>query len=458
VTSDAYRRAARLCPRRDHASCTSHYSIIGLLFAALVLAAPAPSQPAESEPPSTDPLPEESAARQSWIQTLGPGGHARFDYYSASKKLDDTHSLPGLTFQPRALPKFGSWGDGKIEARITDQDLRREGGVQGRLLEAYANYYGGAIDLRLGKQIITWGRADALNPTDNLTPKDYTLLSAKDEEERRIGSWAAKANYYRGPYTLSVIWIPIFNPTTIPLTAPPGLTITEDKRDDGDWEDQAFALKLDSTGGDFDWSVSYYNGLDVNPQGVPLSPTLVTLVHPRIRVLGADFATTLGRYGVRGEFAYEATENQSGENPFIKKPFVWYVLGGDRDLTEDLNVNIQAYNRIIINYKDPFQIQDPVTRNASVLNATFNYQLDRFQVGLTGRIKATWWNKTLEGELLGQWNANRGDFFLRPSLAYAFTDVWKGFIGYDIFNGQRHSFFGRLEPMTAFFTELRASF
>ncbi|MER3423565.1 MAG: hypothetical protein C4293_10360 [Nitrospiraceae bacterium] len=50
------------------------------------------------------------------------------------------------------------------------------------------------------------------------------------------------------------------------------------------------------------------------------------------------------------------------------------------------------------------------------------------------------------------------DFFLRPSLAYTFTGVWKGFIGWDIFNGQRDSFFGRLQPMTAFFIEIRATF
>jgi len=85
-------------------------------------------------------------------------------------------------------------------------------------------------------------------------------------------------------------------------------------------------------------------------------------------------------------------------------------------------------------------------------------QLDRVQEELTGRIKATWWNKTLEGELLGVWNANRSDFFLRPSLAYAFTDVWKGFIGWDIFNGRRESFYGFFQPMTTFFVEIRATF
>jgi len=117
-----------------------------------------------------------------------------------------------------------------------------------------------------------------------------------------------------------------------------------------------------------------------------------------------------------------------------------------------------TYQRIIVNYQDMFQISDPVLRNAAVLNVTFNQQLDRIQEGLTGRIKATWWNKTLEGELLGVWNGNRSDFFVRPSLAYVFTDVWKGFIGWDIFNGRRESFYCFFQPMTAFFVEIRATF
>ncbi|MGH7209280.1 MAG: hypothetical protein ACREIL_07840 [Nitrospiraceae bacterium] len=423
---------------------------------ALLLATARPIQSAE--PPPAEEAAKELPAKPEWVRALGVGGFGRFDFYTSSKRLDGIHNLPGLTFQPKALPKLDSWGDAKIEGRITDQDLRREGGVQGRLLEAYANVYLGSVDLRLGKQIITWGRADATNPTDNLTPKDFTLLSAKDEEERRTGSSAAKANFYRGTYTLSLLWIPIFNPATIPLTAPPGFTITEDKRDNGAWTHQAFAAKLDQTGGDIDWSLSYYYGLDVNPVGVPTSPTSAVLIHTRIHVFGVDFARTIGRYGIRGEGAYVHTQNPDGSDPFIKKPYVWYVLGVDRDITEDLSVNIQAYNRIIINYQDPFQVQGTLNQQISVLNATFNYQLDPVQAGLNGRLKATWWNKTLEGELLGQWNAPRSDFFLRPSLAYAFTDVWKGYMGYDIFNGQTHSFFGRLEPMTSFFVEIRATF
>lgn len=393
-----------------------------------------------------------------WLDAVGVGGHMRADYYSASKKLDNSHSLPGLTLQPKAQPKFGTWGDAKIEGRIMDENLRGAGNAQGRLLEAYANFYLGAVDIRVGKQNISWGRADALNPTDNLTPQDFTLLSAKDQEERRTGSAAIKATYTRGAHALSLIWIPIFNPTTIPIAQVPGIRISEEKRSSGDWTYQGFAAKWEHTGGSLDWSASYYYGLDVFPIGRPMSPTNVALIHTRIQAFGADFATTIGRYGLKGEGAFVQTQNPSGTDPFIKKPYLYYVLGLDRDLTEDLSVTVQAYQRIIINWRNPFQIQDPQVQTISVLNAVFNYQLDQYAEGLSGRIKSTWFHKTLEGELVGQWNANRGDFFLRPSLTYAFTDVWKGFVGYDIFNGRAHSFFGRLEPATAFFTELRATF
>ncbi len=437
----------------------THYSslaVIALAFLSLppsLFAADPSLEPAALAPPD-----EQPSAKPAWVEKLGLGGFIRSDYYSASKRLDNQKSLPGITFQPKALPKFGSWGDAKIEARITDDNLRRDNRFQGRLLEAYANFYLGSVDIRVGKQNIVWGRADGLNPTDVLTPKDFTLLSAKDEEERRIGTYSVKANYYRGDYTLSLIWLPIFNPSTIPLTAPPGFRLTEDKRSHGRWTEQGFAAKLDHTGGDFDWSLSYYYGLDVIPTGRSVTPTLADLTHNRIHMVGADFAKNLGRFGVRGEATYVHTQDPGGTDIVVKNPYVFYVLGADYDVTEDLNINLQAYQRFIINYQDMFQIQDPAVRNVAVLNVIFHQQMDRIQEGITGRIKAQWWNDTLEAELLGVWNANRSDFFVRPSVAYAFTDRWKGFMGWDVFNGRKESLNGFLQNNTSFFTELRATF
>lgn len=396
---------------------------------------------------------------ESIFARLNHGGHLRFDYYTSSKQLDRNHSLPGITLQPRLLPKLNKWVDGKVEGRLTTQDLgdNREP-VQGRLLEGYVNLYLGAVDIRLGKQIIAWGRADALNPTDNLTPRDFTVLSARDEEDRRTGTIGVRANYYAGPYTITFIWLPIFNPSVVPIGSPEGISVEEQKRNSGTASDQSFAIKLDRTGGVVDWSLSYYYGLDLMPVAMPVSPQRVNLLHNRLNVFGADFASTIGRYGVRGEIAYTHTQNYSGHDPIIKSPYAYAVLGVDTDITDDLNINLQFYERLIINWHDRSQISDPLLRSIATLNAIVNQQQDRYQSGLTSRLKATWLNKTLEGEILVAWNANRGDLFVRPSMNYAITDRLRAYAGWDIFTGSRDSFFGRLESMTSFFVELRLSF
>ncbi len=55
---------------------------------------------------------------------------------------------------------------------------------QFQLREAYADLYLGDFDLRAGQQIIAWGRADGINPTNNLTPQDYFVRSPEPDDIR----------------------------------------------------------------------------------------------------------------------------------------------------------------------------------------------------------------------------------------------------------------------------------
>ena len=85
-----------------------------------------------------------------------------------------------------------AYGDGFADARIR---YGLQGDQQGTFIdlrEAYVNAYLGPFDLRLGKQIIVWGRADALNPTNNLTPVDFRIRSPL-EDDIRLGNVGARA-------------------------------------------------------------------------------------------------------------------------------------------------------------------------------------------------------------------------------------------------------------------------
>ena len=81
--------------------------------------------------------------------------------------------------------------------------------------EAYVNLYAGPLDLRLGQQIVVWGRADALNPTSNLTPVDFRIHSPV-EDDRRVGNVGARAFLNFSPIRLEGVWMPLYSPTELP--------------------------------------------------------------------------------------------------------------------------------------------------------------------------------------------------------------------------------------------------
>ncbi len=393
------------------------------------------------------------------LQQAPVSGSIRGSYWSSSRTLDDREHLAVATLWLKATPKLGSNASLLVEGWVINQQLFREEETDGALREAYLDVSLGPVDLRVGKQIIAWGRADRINPTDNLTPRDFTLLVSEDDDQR-LGPFAIKTTYYIGGFSLTGVWLPHFESDTIPLRQPPPLfTLREREPDEtvGQW-----ALKIEQTGKRVDWSFSYFDGFDPFPDlGIGQVSTArvdVLLRNHRIHVIGADAATTIGRYGLRGEMAYTFTEDAGGRNPEVKNPFFFLVVGGDRTFFEYLNINLQYIVRVVVNFRSPFQIQDFIQRNVAIQQAVQTNQLDRVQHGISLRLSHKWWNETLEGEVVGVFAITRGGYVIRPKVTYALTDRWKGVIGADIFRGPRPSFFDNLRDNSTAYAELRWSF
>lgn len=64
------------------------------------------------------------------------------------------------------------------------------------------------LDLKLGRQIIVWGKSDNLRVTDVLNPLDQREPGLVDIEDLRLPVTAAKLDYYRGAWNFSAIAIP----------------------------------------------------------------------------------------------------------------------------------------------------------------------------------------------------------------------------------------------------------
>ena len=75
-----------------------------------------------------------------------------------------------------------------------------ESWIQGRLLPD--------LDLKLGRQIVIWGRSDTIRVLDVLNPLDNREPGRVDIEDLRRPVGMLRSDYYRGPWSLTAIAIP----------------------------------------------------------------------------------------------------------------------------------------------------------------------------------------------------------------------------------------------------------
>lgn len=388
-------------------------------------------------------------------QGLDLTGSVRSSYFSSSRSLDDQQDLLSGSMWLKSTPRLHSSIGMVVEAWLRNDDLGGDGTSEAKLREGYLSVSAGNIDLRAGKQIIAWGRADRMNPTDRLAPRDFRLLTPEDDDQR-IGTTGIEMSYRLPAATVSGYWLPRFTPNRVPLPALAGVTYTETFQH----IDQN-AIRFNATGGLVDWSVSYFNGLDLDPdfEVGAVGPASVTLVmtHPRLRMIGADAATVVGRYGLRAEVAYVKTTDRDGAEPLVKNPFIYLVAGGDRTFSSYFNVNMQLYLRHVRRYRDPRELSDPLLRQVAEQATILSRQLERVDFGFSLRLANKWRHETLEAELATVYSFEYQDYAIRPKLIYAFDDHWKGTLGADIFRGPRRSFFGQWRDNSAIYFEIKYS-
>jgi hypothetical protein len=404
-----------------------------------------------------------AATRPTFAQTpleeLGLSTSLRLGAWYSDRSLNEEEGfLPAMAWlrlQPAEVDGVLLRLEGWVATRdLTHGDLGDGDGINGELREAYLGWFGERHELRIGRQIVVWGRADRLNPTDNIGSRDARLLVPEDDDQRR-GILMARERLALGDYTLDLFWLPEFRPNRFPIRMPPPGIALRDV--DHAWEPAQFAAKVERTGADLDWSLSYFDGLDRNAD-FALEPAALRLVHNRIRVLGADAAATLGRYGLRGEIAYAHTEDGDGDDPTVKNPFVFAVAGGDRSFFQYLNVNLQYFARLTRHYRDPRDIANPALRTAAIGAAAASGQLDPFQHGMSARIAYSWLNETLDTELAAIAVFSDGSVALRPKIVYRAADALRLTVGADLLRGGETDTFGRLRDNSTVFVELRYGF
>ena len=143
------------------------------------------------------------------FQVLDINGSLRASYFSSSRNLDGKDNLTAASLWLQSTPSWGPHFSMVIEGWIRNDDIAEDQAGRSVLREGYLRASLGDVDLRVGKQIIAWGRADRFNPTDKLTSRDYRLLTP-DDDDQRIGTTGTTLNYRFPDFTMSAYWLPKF--------------------------------------------------------------------------------------------------------------------------------------------------------------------------------------------------------------------------------------------------------
>jgi len=381
-----------------------------------------------------------------------------------SFETKSSYGEAALTFRIRR----GERGDAYSEIRFRRGFEFGEYLSRSDVREAYADLYLGPFDLRLGHQIVAWGRADGFNPTDNITTKDM-LTRSPDEDDRRQANFLVRSFWNRQPFRVELIWVPVFSASVIPtqlVVFPPGISMGDPDYPRESLRNSAVALKVNLELASADGSVSFFDGYDPFPGIDAVTPYAGQLIIKRrayrTRIVGADFSTALGSLlGLRGEFAYRRPRGDYAALLYVPNPDLQYVIGADKEWG-DLSLILQYIGRYVFDFH-PLEVpsvpaQQP-TYEIERKNRLFNSQQDELSHGVSSRLAWKLLHEALQLELLGYYRFTTDEFLVKPRITYSIADDLTLTAGLETYRGDDDTLFGTIdEHLNSLFFELKTSF
>ncbi len=315
------------------------------------------------------------------------------------------------------------------------------------------------LDLKLGRQILTWGTGDLIFIND-LFPKDFvSFFIGRDTNYLKAPSDALKVSLFTEWLNLDVVYTPrfdadrhldgrrvsFFDPAT-------GGTIGRDDvisvdRPDRWFEDDEIAVRLYRSLGALELGAYGYYGFWKSPAGA--DPTTGRTTFPRLAVYGASARTPFagGIANVEAGY-YDSIDDRNGHDPLIRNGELRLLAGYERELARDLNLGLQYYLEWLLDYG---AYRDSLPRGA--------VRRDERRHTLTVRLTQLLLQQNLELSLFVFWTPSDEDAYLRPRMSYKLTDRWRVEMGANVFVGAREeTFWGQFQHNTNIYGAVRCGF
>lgn len=345
----------------------------------------------------------------------------------------------------------GAWR-ALLKGDVAYDHLGRNG--ESELREGYVDYAGGNWDLRVGRQVITWGLGDLVFVND-VFPKDQeALIAGRPLEYLKLGIDAVKLGVYPAFASFELVAAPNFRASRVPDAErfwlyDPLPAVTSRETVEPDRGDVALRAYRDIAG--YDAALYVYRGFQRTPSmraDSMVAPTKITMFYPELSVYGASLSGRAGTGVLSLEAAYyDSPQDASGSDAAVPNSQTRMLVGYQIQPVEDLSLGFQYYAEYMHDY-DAY-------RAALAPGSPVE---ERITHTVTLRVTQFFWHHTLRASLYALYNTSNGDYFVNPELRYSFTDQVWGALGANAFGGEPWGQFGQLSRDDNIYLQLRYEF
>ncbi len=311
------------------------------------------------------------------------------------------------------------------------------------------------IDIKLGRQILTWGTGDLLFINDMFSKDWNSFFIGRDEEYLKAPSDAIKTSFFSSAANIDLIITPHFdadryidgrrvsfyNPMLGEISGQNAIVHTDQPHG------SEVALRIYQTVGVYELALYGYDGFWKSPAG--FDPTTGLSTFPELRVYGASARGPLSKGIANIEIGYyDSKEDSHGDDPFINNSEFRFLAGYEQELVKDVTIGLQYYLEWLMDY-DEYRDTLPLGSN----------HRDEYRHLLTTRLTWLTLNQNLQWSLFAYYSPSDGDGYLRPKVHYKIDDHWSAEAGGNFFFGERtHTFFSQFRHNNNLFTAIRYGF
>ncbi|MEA2048194.1 MAG: DUF1302 family protein [Campylobacterota bacterium] len=352
--------------------------------------------------------------------------HNNFTSFKSSLLLDYEHKFEnGLRVKVNSRAYYDAIYKMKGRSDFSEDELNElESEVE--LFDAYIE---GSLtdnfDIKLGRQVLVWGRSDTIRVTDVLNPLDNRRPGMVDIENLRLPVTMAKFDYFIEEWRITPVAILEQRFSKNPPFASAFYPLPVSAPDDEKYSDVSYAL---SVGGEFTrWDINLYAARIRDDNGHIVFTPRPKIVHEKVTMVGTAINLLSGSWLFKTEFAYfDGLKYTSVPNQTFKRRDL--LLGFEYNGIIDTVISYDVVGRYIDDYDNRLltelnplhkqNYQHALRINSNFMNDTLtaNYLLSLYGEKLDeGGFQRAW----IEYELAEGVNTNIGVVdYIGGSLAF----------------------------------------